>query len=238
MPQTIDNFAFLCYKYSHNCSIYHHEAGLIKFTEIQSFGFNTLTVIFFITILFTVLQGYALYKQNKKVLKTKSGKSVSFIFFAYFGFSALAVSIYGLYKCSLALAINGLLGFLSLAIVFNLLRFKPLGTREKILGLGSVIVIVLVIIIPQKDILFLFFGLVISATLLMQILEVWNNKSSGSVDPKQAFFSIFSSTFWLIYAIITSNLAFTIVSAVAVLMWAAMIILYLVFKDKPEMQKT
>ena len=204
--------------------------GLDKFVEIKQFGLNAVTVAFFGTLLFTVLQAIALLKQRAKVRKTRSGESVSFIFFTYFGFSALAVSIYGNYKSSLALVLNGLLGFFSLAIVVNLLRFKPLSKVEKRSGIASMLVIPAIIIFPQKDIVFFVFCLIISATLLLQIVEIIKNKSSGSVHPTQSVVSIFSSSFWLTYAVITGNWALMGNSILALAMWATMIALYYKYK--------
>lgn len=127
---------------------------MTAFTEIQNFGWNLITASFLATLAFTTAQGYALYQQNRKILQHRSGKSTSFVFFSYYTFSALAVSIYGWYKHSLALSINGLLGFIALAIIINLLRFKNISGPERLLGLGAAIVIPLIIVVPQKDALF------------------------------------------------------------------------------------
>jgi len=202
-----------------------------RFIEIKNFGANILTLLFFITIFFTIIQAYALIKQNNKIVKNKSGESVSFFFFSYYGFSALAVIIYGLNASSLALTLNGFLGPLALIIVVNLLRFKVISLKEKIIGLSSFIVLPLIILVPQKDLLFLIFGLVISGALFAQILEIWRNKSAGSVHPGQAIVSLFSNSFWLSYAIIMHIWPLEIVNGLGLLLWVIMLMSY--FKFKP-----
>lgn len=201
-----------------------------EFVELRDFGFNILTIMFFITLFFTILQAYALTMQNLKIVKNKSGKSVSFIFFSYYGFSALAVIIYGLYKSSLALTINGCLGFIVLLIILNLLRFKKISIKEKIIGLASVLVIPLIILIPQKDLLFLIFGLIIQWSLLSQVVELWKNKDSGSVHPSQTIVSLFSGTFWLIYSIVMNIQPMILINSIGIVLWVFMLIFYLKFR--------
>lgn len=203
-----------------------------KFVEIQNFGLNALTVIFFITLVFTLFQALALYKQNRKIVKNKSGLSVSFIFFCYYGFSALAVIIYGWQKLSLALTINGLLGCISLMIIVNLLRFKKISFSEKFIGFSSIIVLPLIIFAPQKDLLFLIFGSIINLALFLQILEIWQNKSSGAVHPGQTIVSLFSNTFWLIYAIIMHIWPLEVVNSISLVLWFSMLFSYYKFHPK------
>ncbi len=201
-----------------------------KFVELQNFGFNMLTLTFLATLIFTISQGIALIRQNKMIVKNRSGESVNFIFFSYYGFSALAVIIYGLGKNSLALTINGFLGFIALAIIVNLLRFKPISLKEKIVGLGSAIVLPLIIFVPQRDLLFLIFGSIIGLTLLAQILEIWRNKSSGSVHPDQIIVSVISGVFWLIYAIILDIWPMEIINSLGLILWVLLYFSYWKFK--------
>lgn len=205
---------------------------MIKFIEIEAFGINILSLSFVATLLFTLFQGIAFIKQNKKILKTKSSKSVSFSFYSFFGFSALAVTIYGLYNQSLALSINGLLGFISLVIAINIIKFRKLAKGELRIGLISAIAIPLMIIVPQKDFIFLGLGLIIAKTLMMQILEIWKNKSSGAYHSGQIFVSITSCSFWLIYSIIVKIWPMMIINTLFLLLWFLLLFSYFKFKEK------
>lgn len=203
-----------------------------KFSEIQNFGFNSLTLSFIATLFFTFFQAFALIMQNKKIIKNKSGESVSFVFFSYYGFSALAVIIYGFYKSSLALTINGLLGFIALTIAFNLLKFKKIELREKIIGIISVSILPLIILIPQKDSLFLIFGLIVQWSLLTQVIELFKNKNTGSVHPAQGIVSLFSQTFWLIYSLLFNIWPMIIINTIGLSLWVILLIEYFYFKKK------
>lgn len=205
---------------------------MIRFTELQNFGVNALTFTFIATVIFTVLQIQALWKQNEKIVKSRSGESVSFIFFAYYSFAALAVIIYGLYEHSLALTINGFVGFITLAIIINLLRLQVISLMEKIIGLSSIIILPLIIFLPQRDLLFLIVGSIVNGVLLIQVIKIWQNKSSGSIHSGPTIVAIFSNSFWLSYAFAANIWPMKIINSVGLLLWLALLIVYLKFKPK------
>ncbi|MDD2637280.1 MAG: hypothetical protein PHW82_17470 [Bacteroidales bacterium] len=205
---------------------------MIEFTEIREFGVNMLALSFVATMVFTVLQAIAFLKQNQRIIQTKSGQSVSFSFYSFFGFSALAVTVFGLTNQSLALSINGLLGILSLIITANLLRFKKISKKEIILGSFSVLALPAMIFSPNRDIIFLILGLIIGVTIGTQIFEIWKNKSSGAYHPTQIFVSIVSCSFWLIYSIIMNIWAMEITNSLFLLLWFVLLFSYLKFKNK------
>lgn len=205
---------------------------MIEFAEIGGFGINLLTLSFMATMVFTMLQAIAFLKQNQRIVKTKSGQSVSFSFYSFFGFSALAVTVFGLTNQSLALSINGLLGIFALVITLNLLRFKKITKKEKVVGVISILVLPAMIFSPNRDVLFLALGIIIGVTIGAQIIEIWENKSSGSYHPDQIFVSIASSSFWLIYAIIMDIWAMEIVNSLFLLLRFVLLFSYLKFKEK------
>jgi uncharacterized protein with PQ loop repeat len=205
---------------------------MIEFAELKEFGINMLTLSFLATMVFTMLQAIAFLKQNQRIIKTKSGQSVSFSFYSFFAFSALAVTVFGLTNQSLALSINGLLGILSLVITINLLRFKKITKKEMIVGSLSVLALPAMIFSPNRDVIFLALGFIIGITMGIQILEIWKNKSSGSYHPTQIFVSIFSCSFWLIYSIIMNIWAMEITNSLFLLLWFVLLFSYLKFKNK------
>lgn len=206
-----------------------------RFVEIQQFGVNILTGLFLITLGFTVLSMFALYKQSQKIRRRESGESVSFNYFAFLGFSALGYSYYGWYKFSLALAINGLLGIFALIIVFNLLKYKRITTKEKIIGLViSPLTIPLVIILEQKDELLVICGGIMLIVLFMQVYEIWKNKDAGSFHPMQAVFGIISGSFWVFYAFWVNIWPLKIFTPISLLIWTLMLVLYYKFNHKKK----
>lgn len=191
-----------------------------------------LTLSFLATMVFTILQAIAFIKQNRRIIKTKSGESVSFSFYSFFGFAALAITVFGLSNHSLALCINGLLGIISLIIAGNLLRFKEISKKEKMLGILSSLALPIMIFSPDKDIIFLALGIVVSITIGEQITEIWKNKNSGAYHPIQVFVGIASCSFWLIYSILMNIWSMQITNSLFLILWLTLLFSYLKFKNE------
>jgi len=210
------------------------------FSEFQNFGMNLLTISFFTTLVFATLTSVALIKQMGRIKKRESGKSVSFIFYSYFGWSALAAVIYALDKRSLALAVNGLfVGIFALGVVRYLLKYKDISVREKVIGLIiSPIIIPLVFFIKEKDTIFVIAGTIVLSSLFHQVYEVWHNKDPGSIHPAQSIISITASLFWIVYVFLFnyyySKLLWPLLvfNPVALILWIIFLVLYFKYKRK------
>lgn len=209
----------------------------MEFVEIKGFGMNMLTLSFGATMFFTVFQAIGALKQNQKIIKTRSGESVSVSFYSFFGFSALATTIFGLSEQSLALSINGLVGILSLIITINILKFKKISKKERVVVMLSTLALPVMIFSPNKDIIFLILGLIIAVALTVQIAEIWRNKNSGSYDPFQVFVGITSCSFWLVYAIITGIGVMQITNTLFVLLHFVLLFFYFKFRKNVIIQE-
>jgi len=207
---------------------------MINLVEFQNFGINLITATFIATLFFTVLWMRSLFQQNQKIVRNPLDKaeSVSFIFYAYYGFSALAIVIYGFDKNSLALVVNGLSGFMALLIVFNLWRLKEISLREKIIGLSSILTIPIMLLNPQKDLLYFIFSVAFGLVIIEQIREIWHNKSSGLVDPRPIVISLLSAIFWSTYGAITDIWPLKIMNGVGAILWIILLASYIKFKPK------
>ena len=202
----------------------------MEFKEISDFGLNALTFVFIVTLILTTSQGHALIKQNKEIINQEAGDSVNFVFYCYYAFTSLAIIIYGLGQHSLALTVNGFLGFIALAIIYNLLRFKKISLKEKIIGFSFSVSIPLIAFVSQKDWLVLFFGLAFGFVILKQIITIWNKKKTGAFHPEQIFTSIASAFFWSIYALIMGIWPLEVINFLGLLLWLILLFTYLKFK--------
>jgi len=203
-----------------------------KFVETQNFGLNSLTTVFIITIIFTSLTAYYLIKQNNKIINDRKGESVNFILFCYYGFGGVGMIIYGYYKDSLALMVNGCAGFAALLVVISLLRFKEITLKEKILGFGIIILLPLIIYIKQKDLLYFLSGLTFNLVLGLQIWEIWDNETSGELHPGQIIINLLAAIFWTIYAFLTDLWPLEISGTISVCLWLGFLGSYIKFKPK------
>jgi uncharacterized protein with PQ loop repeat len=204
---------------------------MVNFNEINGLGLNLLTLIFLVTILFSILKAGALARQNQRIVKT-SGESVSFIYFSSYGFFDLALIHYGIYKDSLAIIISGLAGLVAILIIINLLKVKKISLREKIIGLSSSLAIPIIIVMPDKDLTIFILGLIISIVVIVQIIEIRKNGTSGAVHPGPILVSLASSFSWFTYSFIMNIWPIMIASLASLVLWLVLIVIYLKFKPK------
>src|SRR3989338_6477810 len=106
---------------------------LARSVEYQNIGWNPLFLGALGTMFFTMLQAYGIWKQGRRVWESCSGAGVSATFFGYAMFYFLAFLVYGAERWSIAMTINGCLGFLHIPIIAGLHRFKGFTRRERIL---------------------------------------------------------------------------------------------------------
>ena len=200
---------------------------MVKFVEIEGFDWNWPTFVFLAIIGFIMAQMHALIKQNKKIVKMKSGKAISFIFFAFLGFSSLGANIYGLYNHSLALTLNILQGIICLIVAGNILKFEKINRPEKLLGFALALIVPAMIVLNNKDFLFLLLGLVLVFTLFLQLLKLWRSDNAGAYDISQVLVGIPSSSFWLTYAFIAHIWPLQIINAASVTIWLSILVVYI-----------
>ena len=198
--------------------------------EIQHWGWNPIIITSFLTICFTIFQGYGIVKQSQKIWRTKSGKSISTFAFFFGCFYFFSFIFYGLEKMSLAIIFNGLLGFLYLPIVIGLIKFKKFKLYEKILLPITALVIPVMIMTAEKDLLLFILLMVTLITIVTQVLEIRKEKSRGSVEIKFVVIFLLTNIFWLIYAFIIGNWPLEIFNSLAIVVYSWGICLYKKYK--------
>lgn len=197
-----------------------------NFIEIQNWGFNTLIISSFLTLAFGVFQGYGFFTQSQKIWKRRSTESVSTTYFSFLFFYFIAFTIYGLSKNSLAMSINGLLFIPCAYIVIGIVKFKKLNWKDYLSFMLSATTIPIMIFTDEKD-LFLFIMLMASmVTMIIQLITMISNKSSGSVEFKFLIVFFTTAIFWLIYAIIVNNWPLIVFNIMAIIIYGSMSVLY------------
>jgi uncharacterized protein with PQ loop repeat len=184
--------------------------------EWHSFGINTLTVSFFGTLFFTLLQTWGLWSQHRKIRANHFGGAVSISLFAYYTFGTLTFLCYGIITSNLAIIFNGfLLGVLYLFVLWDLILFKKFTNNEKLIAIGSFLFIPAIIFLPWKD-LVLTTGMVISMIpLSMQPLEMWRKKSAMSVEIRFIATSAIANIFWMIYGISVRSIPLSVMNPIS-----------------------
>jgi len=201
-----------------------------EFVEIQHWGWNPIIITSFLTMCFTILQGYGVIKQGQKIWTTKSGKSVSTFPFFFSCFYFFAFLSYGLGKMSLAIIFNGLLGFLYLPVIIGLIKFKKFKLYEKIILPATALVIPAMIITTKKDSFLFILLMIIIITVIAQALEIRREKSRGSVEIRFIIILLLTNIFWLTYSIIMDNWPLKIFNSLAIIVYLWGIYLYKKYK--------
>src|SRR3989339_685777 len=157
-----------------------------ELVEVQNFGFNAITISAIIIVIFSILESWGIYKQNKKIWDKKSGESVSvawFIFFSDF--------VYCIFSKEAAIIINGLASLFVVPIVVGLWRFKGFSKIDFFVFLLCVLGFVVMLIFPFKKIMFLLFSFGSILALIAQLVEMHKTKAVGVIEIKliQVYFT-------------------------------------------------
>lgn len=169
--------------------------------ELTQFGWNAVTISFLGTALFTLVESWGLWHQNKAIWKQKSGQSVSITWFSFFTATVVVVFVYGITINSIALIFNGLLLTLfHLPVLVGLWKFKGFNKAEKLLGVGLLVALAVMLATPIKDWFFLIFSFGLIASSVMQPIEIWRNKDAGVLEIKLLVSYLVSMSFWLVYS--------------------------------------
>jgi uncharacterized protein with PQ loop repeat len=209
------------------------EAFLINSREYQAWGYNGLTFGFLATVIFTILQAYGLTMQGKIIWDEGKAESLSGLFFAYSLFYFFTALIYGICSNSLALVLNGLLGFFCLPIVLGIYKFEYSSGLEKICaGLCCLMLPAMYWIedLNNKDWFFLVLLFGILAFMLLQIKKMYDAKQRGALKLLYLIIFILTAMFWLYYSIEIGNQPIQIFSVLALILYCPIIWMYIKFK--------
>jgi len=206
----------------------------MEFVEFQDFGWNAVTICFFGTIFFMLLQVWGTFAQAKTIWQKKSGLSVSVPLFAYSIGSFFISFLYGISIKSLALIlVCGTLCLMHLPIMAGLVKYKEFKNWEKLFIVALILVVVICSLIPYKDYVYLTFNIGTIAMLCFQPWEIWRNKDAGSVEPRLNATYFLSTLFLLIYGIAINDWVIQIISPCYSLFHISIIIMWFVYK-KPS----
>ncbi len=197
--------------------------------EIKGFGFNLLTFVFAGTIFFSVLQGWGLWRQTQKVWESRSGDSVSVLFFGYGMFYFFAFIFYGIHEAKLAAILNGALGFVYIPLMVGLHKFKGFTRKEVSLLIVFSLMVPAMIFMPVRQMLLMIFLFGVAGATIFQIVELVKLGKAGVIEPR--FYAVFIITafFWWGYSFLVNDWPLKVFNPLAIVL--NLIILFLWFKD-------
>ncbi len=179
--------------------------------EYQHLGINPDTISAIATIIFSVLTAWGFWKQNQKIWRARSGKSISAMLFSAYPFFFLSSILYGITLKSIAVVADALPIVFSIPILIGLWCFKKWGRAEKI-ALGVFLVALLpMVLLRDKSIFFIVFHAGIAVTLVKQAREIWLD-GRGEVAFSYILTALASAIFWVIYSFSIRDLTLEVIT--------------------------
>jgi len=173
--------------------------------DFSFFGWNIKTFFSVLIIIVTCFQAWGLDKQTKTIKRKESGRSASLFMFAASVFFFITAMIYG-FKIHNAIvaATAALLCYMHIPPLLNLLKYKKMGTLERI---GTVLFIIgtaATFIASEKKvgIIYSIVSFMTALPLMHQIYTLWKEKNPGVLEPKMLITFMFTSSVWLAYAFV------------------------------------
>lgn len=186
-----------------------------EFLEFRNLGLNATTVGFLGTFVFTLVQGWGLIRQYGTIQKKRSGESIPLLLYSCFTGVYLAFAVYGWKIGSLAMIMNGLLGFLYAVVYVTAVRYPDSDGMKPwhFLFLGLIPLLALTSFPKEVMGTILLFA---TGLLFQAPIEILKNKSSGAVEPRYLVSFTASASFWVIYTFGIKDWTVFAVNAVAV----------------------
>lgn len=196
------------------------------FIEFGKWGWNAITIGFIGTIVFTVFQGWGLIEQLRTIKVKRSGKSIPVLFYASFVGVYLSFGLYGCKLHSLAMILNGFLGFLYLRVYFAAVKFDDSDGWRIWHGIFLLLIPLMFFSSYPKTLMALIL-LGACGMLIQSPYEIFQKKSAGAVEPRYLATFAASASFWIIYTfsigdwvVFASNVFAIVAMAVTFWLWS------------------
>lgn len=207
--------------------------------EFQNWGTNKETLVFLVTVLFTMFQGWSLFSQGITVHRKRSGESLSVVLFIYGASYFFTFFAYGITRGSVAIMFNGLLGVPCLVVLLSLIKFKGLskGDRKILMVLPLMIPLAYLLRGVPQDTLVLVGLLGLLFPMLDQVREIQRTKRPGSVDPRFLLTFMAASLFWFLFGLYGGGWIFLVFNPLSFIILGATLVLYIRYKKEAPSQR-
>lgn len=201
--------------------------------ELNNMGWNALTISFFGTVLFTLIEVWGVWDQKKEIWQKKSGVSIPVNLFIFNLFIFAVIFAYGISINSIALMFSGIVMFpIHIPILIGLYKFKGFSNQEKIFFWVMLLIFLVDILLPYKAFFFFSLSLICIGMVALQPYEIWKEKSSGVVSIKMIWSYWIGTTFWVMYGFSFNDLPLKITSSMYLLVTTVTIIFWYKYQSK------
>ncbi len=203
--------------------------------EFQNWGWNALAIGSLGTAVFTLIEGWGLWKQNDAIWEGESGESVSVIWFSYLLFAFVAFFFYGVHIRGLAAMFNGAaLALLHVPILLGLRKHKGFTTSEKVQFFLFALMVPAMAFLPWKDEVFMVVSVGIIYSTATQPWELLRAKKSGVLEIRLIVIYLISTIFWVIYAFAISEWVLEILTSANLLLFIITAVLWSEYRSREK----
>ena len=200
---------------------------IVQSHEYRNIGLNLVTLGSLGAIMCTCAQAWGILGQMKVIHREESGDSMPFGLFSYLVFFLATLAVYGMYLKSVTIVFAGVvLALLHLGLLVSLSFYRDVSMKDLALVALSILMVPAMIVVPDKNALYLIFAIgsvFISGRLP---LEIWRNRSAGVMRLSYLMSFLISNVFWTIYAHAIGDgtmelicLSSTVVAGAAIVLW-------------------
>lgn len=190
-----------------------------QFKEIHGWGWNGLTASFLCTVAFTFVQAYGLLLQIIRIYRERSASSVAVPMMWYLCFYFVAFGVYGFHERSIAMLFNSLLSFLHVPVLVGIVKYRGMTRAQWVFAACSLLPIVAMIFLEQKDVVF-FVGFLVAIVLIAeQPFEIWRQRAVGAVEVRTYNAYIVSTTCWLVYGVVVGDWVIMVLNPVLLIIF-------------------
>lgn len=200
------------------------------FVEFKNFGLNQITFSFVGTVIMGFIFSWGLYKQIKTINSIQSGKSIPMSTNIYFALHFFTFSVYGIRLHSLAMILNGLIGFLWLGVYISAGRCGD-SSGKKIWHNIFLVFPIAMIFTKNPGFLMGLMYVAASCFLLQSPYEIIKNKRAGSVDLRYVLSFIANAVFWGTYSLYVKEFSLLIANIFGISVMLSVIFLYKKYKS-------
>lgn len=204
--------------------------------EYKNWGLNIFTIAAIGTFVFTLLQGWGLWKQNQIIWREQSGKSISAHFFIYWGWYFASFLVYGAAKYSMAMIANSLQGIIVIPILIGLWKFNGGFTaKEKTFFRLCVFMPVAMFIAARyrtalMEVVFFVYLMGLLVFGLFQLFKLVDEGKPGVVEPRLIVAFMAAAVFWEVVGIKMKDLPLTIFNPMSFTMFGVILGLWWKFR--------
>lgn len=206
--------------------------------EYRSWGWNLVTLSFIATLFLYAIQVWTLSSQRAKIHRERSAEAVSVPLVALIGSVMAAFGVYGVFRSSLASALNGSQAIFYFLVYREVARQRRLTNSELLVGSGFLLAPFVMVLLGTEKSRELYMLILLFASLFPmahQPYVMWRCKSAGVAEAKVFLSFSASSLFWWIYAIATGDPVLQIVNPISLVIMAITLSLMRKYRNTPAL---